>query len=114
MGHNHTKGRVTCPAMSQTAHPQPHVEQSPPPKKKKRIFLWIFLAVQLLFIVWIIGGIASAGGDPSDCGSLSKQACNDAEDIGTGIGIAFVIVFWCIVDFLLAVGYGVYRLAKRT
>lgn len=83
------------------------------PKKKKRIFLWFFLAVQLLFIIWIIAGASSSGGDATDCGSLSQKACNDAEDIGTGLGVALIIVFWMVVDFLLAVIYGVYRLAKR-
>ncbi len=83
------------------------------PKKKRRIFLWFFLAIQLLFIIWIIAGLGSAGGDPEDCGSLSKSACNDAEAVGTGIGVFLIVVFWMIVDFLLGVGYAIYRLAKR-
>jgi hypothetical protein len=83
------------------------------PKKKKRIFLWFFMAVQVLFIIWIIAGAGSSGGDATDCGSLSQQACNDAEDIGTGLGVALIVVFWIVVDFLLAVIYGIYRLAKR-
>lgn len=91
-----------------------HAESTVQPvKKKRRLFLWFFLAVQALFIIWIIAGISGAGGDPSDCGSLSKEACNDAEAVGTGIGVALVIGLWMVVDFLLAVGYGIYRLAKR-
>lgn len=86
---------------------------SVPTKKKKRIFMWFFLAVQVLFIVWIVAGVGGASGDATDCGSLSQQACNDARDVGTGIGVIMIIVFWMIVDFLLAVGYGIYRLAKR-
>lgn len=31
------------------------------PKKKKHIFRWVFLGVQALFLVWIIGGASSAG-----------------------------------------------------
>lgn len=84
-----------------------------PRKKKKRIFLWFFMAVQVLFVVWIIAGASSSGGDATDCGSLSQQACNDAEDIGTGLGVAVIVIFWMVVDFLLAVVYGIYRLAKR-
>ncbi|MCW2738620.1 hypothetical protein [Nocardioides sp.] len=93
----------------------PHVEtpESTTPKKKKRIFLWVFLAIQLLFIVWIIGGASGANGDPNDCGSLSKEACNDAEAVGTGIGVFLIVILWMVVDFFLAVGYGIYRLAKR-
>ncbi|MCW2748104.1 MAG: hypothetical protein JWP10_1246 [Nocardioidaceae bacterium] len=85
----------------------------PKQKKKKKIFLWFFMAVQILFIVWIIAGISSTSGNASDCGTLSQQTCNDAEDIGTSIGVFVVFVFWVIADFLLAVTYGIYRLAKR-
>jgi uncharacterized membrane protein len=100
--------------MSHADQPFPvSTEGTTPVKKKKRIFLWIFLAIQLLFIIWIVAGIASAGGDPGDCGSLSKEACNDAESVGTGIGVFLIVVLWFFVDFFLAIGYGVYRLAKR-
>lgn len=88
-------------------------EPEAPAKKKKRVFLWVFLAVQVLFLVWIIGGVASGSGDTTDCGTLSQQACNDAQNVGTGIGVFFVIVFWMMVDFLLAVGYLIYRIARR-
>jgi hypothetical protein len=84
------------------------------PRKKRRVFLWVFLAVQVLFIFWIFAGANSASGGPTgDCGSLSKAACNDAQDIGTGIGIMLVVGLWLVTDFLLAVTYGIYRLAKR-
>ncbi|MFI5427412.1 DUF2510 domain-containing protein [Aeromicrobium sp. UC242_57] len=97
----------------QSAEPDAPSSRAEPERKKKRIFLWFFMAVQVLFIVWIIAGASSSGGDATDCGSLSQQACNDAEDIGTGLGVALIVVFWMIVDFLLAVVYGIYRLAKR-
>ncbi len=84
------------------------------PKKKRRIFLWVFLAVQVVFIVWIVAGVTQAGGSPDDCEGLSREACNNAESIGTGIGVALIVGVWLVVDFLLAVIYGVYRLAKRT
>lgn len=84
------------------------------PKKKRKIFVWFFLAVQLLFIIWVIAGAMTANGSQGDCGgNLAADTCNSAHDAGTAIGVILVIVFWCIVDFLLAVGYAVYRLAKR-
>lgn len=89
----------------------------PPPatasRRKHRIFLWVFLAIQLLFIIWIVSGIASAGGQPTDCEGLAPEQCNDAESVGTGVGVALIVLLWVVVDFLLAVGYGIYRLAKR-
>jgi hypothetical protein len=85
-----------------------------PARKKKRIFLWFFLAVQALFIIMIIAGATSSGGDATDCGSLTQETCNAAEDVGTGIGVILIVVIWMVVDFLLALIYGVYRLAKRS
>lgn len=87
--------------------------QAVPVKKKRRIFLWVFLAVQVLFIIWIIAGASSGSGQPTDCGSLSARACNNASDAGTAIGVVLIILVWCVVDFLMAVIYGVYRLASR-
>ncbi len=87
---------------------------APPAKKKRRIFLWVFLAIQLLFVIWIIAGLSGNSGAAEDCGTLDKATCEAAEDVGTGIGIALIIGMWMVVDFFLAVIYGVYRLAKRT
>ena len=83
------------------------------PKKKKRVFLWFFLAVQALFIWMIIAGATSSGGVPDDCGTLSAQACNDAESVGTGIGVFLILVIWFFVNAFLGTIYAVYRLAKR-
>jgi uncharacterized membrane protein len=87
--------------------------RSAEPKKKRRVFLWFFLAIQVLFIIWIIGGASTGAGTPTDCEGLSEEACNAASDIGTSIGVALIIGVWVVVDFLLAVIYGVYRLATR-
>lgn len=84
-----------------------------PPKKKKRIFMWFFLAVQVLFIIWLIAGISGSSGDATDCGSLSQQTCNDAEDVGTGIGIALILILWVVVDFLLFIPWVIVKLARR-
>lgn len=41
------------------------------------------------------------------------RTLNDATDTGKGIGVALVIVLWCVVDFLVGGGYAIYRLASR-
>ena len=84
-----------------------------PPKKRKRIFLWFFLAVQVLFLIWIIAGLGSTSGEATDCGSLDQATCEAAEDVGAGIGVILIVVLWMVVDFLLGVGYAIYRLARR-
>jgi hypothetical protein len=37
----------------------------------------------------------------------------EAANIGKGIAVSVTVIAWVIVDFLLAVTYGIYRLAKR-
>jgi len=83
-------------------------------KKPRRYFPWVFLAIQLLFVIWIVSAIVGNSGDPvGDCGSLSQQACNDAESVGTGIGVALVVILWLVVDFILAITYLVFKAVKR-
>jgi hypothetical protein len=55
------------------------------PGRKRRVFLWVFMAVQVLFIIWIVTG-ATAGSSP--CQGLSAHACATAADIGHGGAIA--------------------------
>src|SRR5262245_17291153 len=91
----------------------------PAPRKRRRIFMWFFLAIQALFLVWLIGGIMSARGIPSYChqGNHSQyigvKGCTSASQAGAAIGAALVIAFWAVVDIILGVSYGVYRLATR-
>lgn len=82
------------------------------PKKKRSVFLWFFVAVNVLFLIWIISAGASHT-DTSNCGSLSTQTCKDAGDVGKGIGVAVLVMLWFFVDAFLGIIYGVYRLAKR-
>jgi hypothetical protein len=112
--------------------PRPQWQQ---PRKKRRVFLWVFLGVQALFLIWIIAGLASHPAGPSaaqqaaqqcanggweglfksqaDCDQHYAVALNDAGNVGKGIGAAFIVIFWMVVDFFLGLGYGIYRLASR-
>ncbi len=111
--------------MSTTQH-QPATETRAP-RKRRRVFLWVFLTIQLVFVIWLVAGLASAGASiHSDtvayCHAhpdayLSFKDCvslyGGASKAGTGIGAALVVVTWVVMDFLLTVTYGVYRLARR-
>ena len=103
------------------------------PRKKRHVFLWIFLTVQALFIIWIIAGSASHGPDTgtqvaqlcdnhawyplynsqADCVKSGGALLAGASDVGKGLAIGLIVVFWVVVDFLLGVSYGVYKLATR-
>lgn len=107
----------TAPAnapVAGTGTTSPTMTTQPPAKKKRRVFWWFFLAVQILFLIWIIAGASSGSGTPADCGTLDVKTCNNASDAGTAIGVALIVVFWVIVDFLLALIYGIYRLTHRS
>jgi heme/copper-type cytochrome/quinol oxidase subunit 3 len=84
------------------------------PKKKKKIFLWVFLAIQAIFFAWIIGGVNSASTHALDnCNGLSAQTCQSAAQIGTGIGVIVIIGLWLATDFIVGLTYGIYKLATR-
>ena len=101
-------------------HPVPQApQQSVTPRRKRRVFLWVFLAIQVLFIVWLAGGIASSAGDAAAyCHAnaspyVSYQSCVSLHNAGTGLGAAAIVVFWVVVDILVGGGYAIYRLASR-
>ncbi len=114
-------------------HPQHSYQEAP--RKRRRVFLWIFLTIQVLFIAWIVAGIASKpAGTPiaqqvaqqcgnggwqglfksySDCTKHYAVALNDASNAGKGIGAAVIVAVWFVVDVILGISYGVYKLARR-
>ncbi|MBC9728819.1 hypothetical protein [Streptomyces sp. TRM68367] len=84
-------------------------------KRPRRIFLWIFLLVQLLFVIWIITGVNAASDDPS-CEGLTGEdlrICEEAGDVGTALGVGLIIALWAAVDIILGITYGIYRLSRR-
>lgn len=78
------------------------------------MFTWVILAVNVLFLIWIIVGVASGSGNATNCGALSQQTCNDAGHAGTAIGVALIIVFWAVVDVILGVLWLVTRKREPT
>lgn len=80
------------------------------PRRRRRIFLWFFLAVQAIFIIWLITGGTAADHSVTHCTGAN---CKGATEAGSAIGIGLIVVFWMVVDVILGVTYGVYRLATR-
>lgn len=73
-----------------------------PPKQKKRVFTWVILAINALFLIWIIVAVAT-NKSTSDCNGLDQQTCDNAKNAGTAIGVGLVIVFWAFVDIILGI-----------
>lgn len=128
-------------AHQQQGHP-PYQQAPPPyqyppqyaapparPRKRHRIFWWFFLAVQIIFIIWLIVGLHGnathinpqvaaecAHGKAASMGMSQSQCVSylgGAAKAGTAIGAGLIVVVWVVADFLLAVTYGIYRLASR-
>lgn len=121
----------------QQYQPQQQPQQYAPPRRKRRVFLWVFLVIQALFLIWIVTGVAGTSHSGTDAHAQAAQWCadkanwqylyksqadcvthygnalNGASDVGKSLGIGVIIALWVVVDFFLAVGYGIYRLASR-
>lgn len=81
------------------------------PKRKRRIFPWVFLAVQAIFLAWIIFGVSGAAAADNCAGMTGQQldACQAGSAVGSGIGFFLVIALWVAADFILGVGYLIFR-----
>jgi hypothetical protein len=97
---------------------------APNTRKPRRVFMWFFLAIQLLFVAWVVSGIMSHTGastadvnagclhgawqglfkSQADCLVHYRAGLNQAASAGTAIGVGIVIVFWAIVDIILGIG----------
>jgi hypothetical protein len=88
----------------------PEASQSAPPRRKRRIFLWVFLAAQILFIIWIATSAADSGGS---CQNLSAHACNDTKDVAHGAVVVVQVLAWVVFDIIVGGGYAIFRLASR-
>lgn len=93
------------------------------PRKRRHVFRWVFLAIQVLFLVWVIAGAAStsnSGGDAhtqaiqycsanwtglyssyADCVTSYGNTLNAAGDVGKGFGLGIVIALWVAADVIL-------------
>ncbi len=97
-----------------------------PPRRRRRVFPWVFLAIQALFVIWVIAGVA--GGGSIDSGAAAychahpsqflpfSQCVSDyggGEKVGAAIGLGLVVALWALVDIILGISYAVWRLARR-
>lgn len=119
------------PGYTQQVYQQP---ARPALRKRRRVFLWVFLAIQAIFIIWLVVGLATVHTGPTqaqlasacynhhwwplfksqaDCVTHYGGALTDAGNVGKGIGAALVVLVWVVVDIILGITYGVYRLASR-
>lgn len=104
------------------------------PRKRRRVFLWVFLAIQVIFVAWLIIGLVTIHTGPShadlvsvcyhhawwplfksqaDCVTHYGGALNSAGQAGKAIGAGLVVGLWVAVDVIMGISYGVWRLSRR-
>lgn len=106
------------------------------PWKPKKVFLYVFLGIQAIFIIWLITGMKSDNtavtatsaqvvnyckgngwqalySSYADCAKNYAATLTAAGDVGKGMGASLVVIIWVVVDFLVGLTYGIYRLVKR-
>lgn len=82
----------------------------------------------MIFIIWLIAGTASTGSginasvvaqchhQAAGMGMTQAQCVSflgGAAKTGTALGAATIVIVWVVVDFLVGLTYGIYRLARR-
>jgi hypothetical protein len=75
----------------------------------RRKATWALLIFNVLMLIWLIAGIASASGHATNCGVLDQATCDAARNVGTGIGATVIILIW----FMGFVVLGIIVLATR-
>ena len=78
------------------------------PRKRRRVFMWVILAINLLFLVVVIATLnieSSCGGKVGD----DLAACQAGEGIGKGAVFLVLLFVWAIVDVILGVIFLVTR-----
>lgn len=97
------------PVTQPTPYPAAN-EPTASPKKKRHIFRWFFLAVQLLFLAWIIFGVGGAAAENCDGETgAALEACQAGTAVGASIGAGLIIGLWVAVDIILGLTYLIFR-----
>lgn len=86
--------------------PPSHHGENDLPRRKAT---WALLIFNVLMLIWVIAGIASASGHATNCGTLDQTTCDAARNVGTGIGVSALLIFW----FMGFVVLGIVVLATR-
>jgi len=69
-----------------------------------KIFQWFFAIVQLVFMCLLFAGCANVEAQRSTyCPYGSYQSCQDAYNVGAGVGFFMILFAWAVVDVILGV-----------
>lgn len=63
-----------------------------------KIVKWIFIAFNVLMLLWIVGGLLGSSGDPP-----MSDAEQTGRAIGTAIGVGLLLMIWTMGDVILGI-----------
>lgn len=86
---------------------------NPPRRKRRRVFMWFFLVIQLIFIIWIISAGVTAHSSTECSPGLTAQECADARGAGGAVAIGLIIALWAAADIILGITYAIVRWTRR-
>ena len=66
-----------------------------------RKLTWFILAVQALFLAWIIAGAGEAANNCDGEVGQALELCQAGTAVGASIGIGIIVVLWVFVDIIL-------------
>jgi hypothetical protein len=72
------------------------------PARQRRIYLWAFIALQALFLAWVIVTIASGSG-------VSKNT----DTLGTAVGVGLIVAVWASIDLIIGIAWAIVKLKTR-
>lgn len=80
---------------------------------KWRPFTWVILVINVLFLIWVIVGVASVADECEGMVGAELEACETGTAIGAGIGVGIIVTFWALVDVILGILWLVTRSRRR-
>ncbi|MGZ5408310.1 MAG: hypothetical protein ACXWDG_11075 [Aeromicrobium sp.] len=80
---------------------------------KWRVFTWVIVVINVLFLVWIVTGLAAAGNNCAGETGDSLSACQAGTAVGASIGVGIIVFLWAFVDIILGILWLVTRPKDR-
>lgn len=102
---HHTPEGITTVTTSTASTPTPT-------RSRRRVFMWSFLAVQGVYVAWLIVGLATAT-PAAGCTGQYADVCTQAGQVGTAIGAGIVVFLWVVTDVILGIGRWVVLTSRR-
>lgn len=74
---------------------------------------WALAIFNVLMLVWVIGGVSTASGHATNCGTLDQATCDAARNVGAGIGVALLLALWFVGFLVLSLVWLMSRPRRR-